>query len=121
MRVIPNDGYCNEHKLVHLSKTPDTQFIETVVGGKLERIEGFDTILFQDRPIRCLAFRARCELDYEQNTYANMLWLQALLRETGFSTTETPDSIKGPIAIFFGEDGFTNALIWSLLEIPMAG
>jgi len=71
VQVIPSD--CRR------AATEAFTFTIIVDGGEVPIIQGFDTILHEGEAVPCIGLEPRSE----RNPFANLLWLQALVREQG--------------------------------------
>src|SRR5277367_1821086 len=105
LRVIPTPASRKAHRLLLMRQAPSPLLIEAVVGGGRKIVEGFDTTLHGGRAVPCVVFYGS-EALAEPNPFANLLWLQALVRKHGFSDTHIPSSISGSVAMLFGDDPF---------------
>jgi hypothetical protein len=97
------------HRIIQLDQVPTTERLSNAVDGPLKLVEGFDTILRGGEIEPCLAFRSNQECS-SHNTWANLLWLQALVRREGFSSTKTPHSLTGSIVVLWGDLEFLKTL-----------
>ena len=114
LHVIPPDN--KFHRLISLKELPTLFKIEAAVRGPIHVIPGFDSVLLpHTKTIEpCIAFcneHSQTE-QLEQNTWANLLWLQAQVRDHGFSGTMRSkiESLRGPIALLWGDVEFLGAL-----------
>ena len=113
-------GHLYKHHLVVLNAPPSIETIESAIGGSISPIPDFDTILHGGASQPCMAFcnRDALAMDFMPNIWANLLWLQALVRKHGFaeaheiytSHPETHHTITGAIAILWGDSEFMQAL-----------
>lgn len=120
LRVLPAPGKDRRQRLVLLRQAPSTPQLEDIIGGKLTLIDGFDTTLHDGETVPCLAFRARDMNELRPNAYADILWLQALLRKSGYAGVRplADGFISGTVAILSGDKEFLRELVHNLLEIP---
>jgi hypothetical protein len=93
-----------------LRKPLSAFMLESAVGGAPTLIESFDTILISGSAFPCKVF---CKREPEgedqsshQNPFANLLWLQALVRSTGFAEFKIPSSLTGSVAVVSGDEEF---------------
>ena len=96
-----------------MRQAPSPLLLDSIVGGDRHLVEGFDSILYNGEATPCFVFQGVqgiLEPKREDNAFANMLWLQALVRKHGFSHAHTPSSITGPVAILFGDPEFMKDL-----------
>lgn len=97
----------------HLSTPPSADRLARIIGGEAKLVEGFDSILRDGDPEPCFVFcnenASRKELAH--NAFANMLWLQALVRAFGFAGCSHQESTRGPVAIIFGDAEFLNGVL----------
>jgi hypothetical protein len=86
------------HRIIQMDEAPSVERLHRAVGGPIKLIEGFDSILRGGEVEPYIAFcSAGAARKYETNFYrpniwANLLWLQALVRSHGFSEAKTPSS-----------------------------
>lgn len=95
---------------IDLKKPPETDLLQSIVRGWLELIPGFDTILWDHKVIRCVAF---CNEEGKLknlpfNGSATMMWHIALQRARGLQLFT--DHLVGDIAVVFGNDEFMKKL-----------
>jgi hypothetical protein len=109
LRVIPTPASRKAHRLLIMRQAPSPLLIEAIVGGGRQIVEGFDSTLHGGRAVPCVVYY-RSEAFSEPNPFANLLWLQALVRRHGFADTHTPSSISGSVAMLFGDETFMRAL-----------
>jgi hypothetical protein len=114
--VIPAEGSQSSHRILLMRKAPALSLIETLVGGPYVSIEGFSTVMHEGDSVNCYAFRARKVTDTRPNAFANLLWLQSLLRRypDGWED-QVPYTLQGPIVLLYGDREFMGALFESLL------
>lgn len=111
-------GHKSQHRLLVLDTPPLIEVLEQAIGatrGQLEIVDSFDTILHGGEETPCLVFRRRDA--QKQNAWANLLWLQCLVRKYGFAEMQTPPHLLGPIVIVWGCSDFMEALMLSLAEL----
>ena len=123
LRLLPSEGSNMSPRKIVLRQAPSPSLIEDCISGKLRVVHGFDTVLEEGGPVRCLAFRARTTTDLRSNVLANWLWLQSLIRANpeGFSETRKnePRTLTGPIAALYGDDAFMKDLIHAFLALDI--
>lgn len=111
-------GNKSKHRLLVMNDLPELSDLEVAIGaerGQLEIVETFDTILHGGEETPCCVLR-RKDADCT-NAWANLLWLQALVRKHGFAETQHPPHLTGPIAIIWGCEDFMKGLTLSLAEL----
>jgi len=111
-------GHKSRHTLEILDAPPRIETLELAVGavrGQMELVSSFDTILHGGEETPCLVFRRRDA--QKQNAWANLLWLQCLVRRHGFADAQHPPHLLGPVVIVWGCEDFMQALTISLAEI----
>lgn len=115
LRVIPSAESKRPQRIVTLRQLPNPEFLADLLGGEAQVIETFDSILHDGEAQPCVVYsrRGAKEEGLPLNTWANMLWLQALVRKNGFSETdpEQPDRICGPVAVLLGDKVFMHHLL----------
>jgi hypothetical protein len=111
LHVIPSSSSGRAgslHRFIQMDEAPSIERLHRAVGGPIKLIEGFDSILRGGEVEPCIAF---CSADaasiyktdfYRPNVWANLLWLQALVRSHAFSEAKTPNSLSGPVVILWG-------------------
>ena len=70
LRVIPGTRSKRAHRLVAMRLAPSPLMIADLVGGELQTVEGFDTILHEGEAVSCKVFCGR-EPRKEPNPFAN--------------------------------------------------
>ena len=105
LRIIPSAGSKKSHRLMVMRQTPSPMLIDAVVGGGRKVVVGFDTILHRGEAVPCTVYQG-LEAGVEPNAFANLLWLQALIRKHGFSEAKTSSSIDGSVVVLFGDPEF---------------
>jgi len=112
LRVIPSATSRRSQRLMLLRKAPSPFMIEASVGGAPQLIETFDSILEQGEILPCRAYRcAEPGRENQPNVFANLLWLQALIRADGFNRVyDQPQNLSGSVALLFGDSLFMEAL-----------
>ena len=104
LHIIPTSSGISLHRIIQLDAPPPIERLINAVGGPIKLIPGFDSILRQGEIKPCLAFFSQVQRsNQEQNTWANLLWLQALVRKYGFSEAKTPLTITGLVAVVWGD------------------
>lgn len=84
-----------------MDELPSIDRLVRAVGGPLNVIPDFDTILCGGAIHPCIAICNALNQGNE-NTWANLLRLQAMIRDRGFSEARTPNVLRGPIALVWG-------------------
>lgn len=82
-----------------ITRLPD--LLRNTLRGPAKIIPDFDSILRNGDVQPCLALCNAWEVG-EPNTWANLLWLQHLVRTYGFSEARAPSVVRGPLALIFG-------------------
>jgi hypothetical protein len=83
--------------------------LEAILGKTFSVVEGFDSIFHLGEVVPCVVYQGHNSWD-EPNEFANLLWLQALVRRSGFSKTVFPSSIGGSCVVLFGDEEFMKTL-----------
>lgn len=92
-----------------MRRAPSPLLIEAVVKGASKIVPGFDTTLHGGVAVPCLVFYGSQVLS-EPNPFADLLWLQALIRKEGLTRIQTPSPILGSVVMLFGDPSFMEAL-----------
>lgn len=110
----PQLAHLSKQRLLVLNDAPSINEIEHKLGGPVQEIHSFDSILHggEIRPCIVFALQDAKRRELPPNAWANMLWLQALVRKHGFSSPEAnhPDYLAGPVGILLGDEEFMDAL-----------
>jgi len=112
LRVITTPSSKMAHRLIELWQAPSPLMLKDVVRGDLKIVEGFDTILHEGEARPCIVFCNNEPNPDSPNAFANLLWLQALVRKKGFAGVDPTiaSSITGPVAVLYGDQEFLEAL-----------
>jgi hypothetical protein len=111
---------------VVLRRAPAQSFLEDLIRGQLDLIDGFDTIQHEESTRPCLAFHGHRTYrdDSLQNILANFLWFKALLRVSPDGLVRagkrTPYPLQGTIVVLHGDATFRSSLVFSLLDLELA-
>ena|ERR1700760_3969519 len=111
LHIIPaNPGV--PHRLIRLDRPITQEEIQTAVGGPVEVIPNFDTVVQDGRIQLCYAF---CDEEGQakrrpSNHWASVLWSQALVRRYGYGQANLDDEIVGSVALLTGDTEFMQAL-----------
>lgn len=92
-------------RIVKLDEIPTAGHIARMVGGPLHVIPEFTSILRDGAIEPCLALCNGLNQGnpyVPANSWANLLWLQAMVRAYGFSEAKTPNVVRGTVAILWG-------------------
>jgi hypothetical protein len=121
MRVIPNSAVARAQRFIVLRKPISPFMIEAAVGGAPMFVESFDSILVSGISLSCKVYcrkepmrgtqaelRGNAPHEPRTNAFANLLWLQALVRKTGFSEAKTPCSFTSSVAVVYGDEEFLS-------------
>jgi len=120
LHIVPCSKALHFHRIISLDVPPTLFEIERAVGGPIKLIAGFDSFIRQGELEPCFVFcNEHAELrELPPNTWANLLWLQALVRTHGFAEAGSPKVIRGPIALLWGDAPFFEALKYNKSETP---
>jgi len=110
LRVISTPASKKAHRLIELRQVPTLSILRDIVGGELQLLDDFDTILHGGQAVSCKVFCRRMPDENSPNVFANMLWTQAMIRKHGFSETTVPHMLTGPVAVLFGDQEFLEAI-----------
>lgn len=107
----------NPEGAITRTDTDDPDILERsqkAVGGWIEKVPGFNSILYDREVRKCVALcNEEGKLDeLPRNTVANRYWTEALKRDFGLHglTSPDPDFLVGSIVIVFGDEEFMEAL-----------
>lgn len=117
LRVVPCADSHKSHRTLVLRQPPAKQMIEDIIGGKLTTVENFTSILHEGESVQCVAFISREQTDTRPNAFANLIWLQSLIRKHGDSWPRitSRSTLTGTVAIFYGDPSFMGSLLDGLL------
>jgi hypothetical protein len=97
---------------IELNRLPILEDLKDAVGGYIEVVPDFDTII-QDSQVRpCVAF-CNEEGKLKQlpiNIWAQTLWVQSLTRKYGFNQSDPRDVLVGDICVVTGDAEFLESL-----------
>jgi hypothetical protein len=117
LRVIPSAEAKRPQRIITLRQIPSPAFLSDLVGGEAQHVESFDSILHDGQVVPCVVYVAKDARTgtrkMKPNTWANLLWLQALVRKQGFTETDRDalDHIAGPVVILHGDGVFMHHLL----------
>jgi hypothetical protein len=109
LHVIPSSAG-HLHRIVQLDEAPKVDRLIKAVGGPIKLVPGFDSILRGGEVEPCLAFYCETNSENPPNTWANLLWLQALVRSQGFSGSSDHETLNGPVVVLWGDIEFLKSL-----------
>jgi len=109
LHIIPSSTH-SLHRIELLDKPPSVARLQKAVGGEITLVPGFDSILRGGEVEPCIAFY--CETDFKSapNSWANLLWMQALIRKQGFSGSDKHEILTGPVVVLWGDLEFLKSL-----------
>jgi hypothetical protein len=109
LHVIPSSA-SSLHRIVRLDEAPKIDRLINAVGGPIKLVPGFDSILKGGEVEPCIAFYSETHSESPPNTWANLLWLQALVRTQGFSGSSDHETLNGPVVVLWGDIEFLKSI-----------
>jgi hypothetical protein len=108
-------GHASKHRLIVLNAPRSIEELRETVGRELEIIPSCGSIIHGGAVVPCVVYcrKGAREANLPANSWANLLWLQALVRKQGFFETDPnmPDHLAGPVCILLGDQVFMRHLM----------